>query len=259
MRSRINVTYAAAVMLCLGVALLMAAALTPVTQADAPEPVTQADMCGLGGNLTGSEWWLWHIYYNSELSGGNAAENSVYHISSVREVGRTAHVNYSAVGPDNDRIFSEPLTSPRAFTNYDYPAAVIEDSYDQSGTENDPARKRVVFTAVTGLGVPVRAQNTMMDSEVYVKMNDPIMWLRSEQLPRTFNTDLDAGDGDVATDILLSAGEPGRAPRPGRRLPLRGRRAVLDAVDVDLLQWRLPVPEPRPAAGAGLQVERGQQ
>jgi hypothetical protein len=139
------------------------------------------------GDLKGTEWWLWQIYYNSE----EGEENTVYHIANVRAVDQTATVDYSPLdNPD-----------PCVFPGYELEgSAIIDWSCDQGGSETDPTRERRVDS---GLGAGLNSE-LLMDSELYVEGNDATMWIDVNALPRSFQTYLGIGDGDIPTDYLYS-------------------------------------------------------
>jgi len=220
MRSRINVTYAAAVMLCLGAALLMAAALTPVTRADAPEPVTQANGCtpDTSGNLTGTEWWVYHIYYNSE----EGTENSNYHIMNVRENSMGTHtLEYDDCGQrdanGDGSGFTQSLAkvmgtcpcrptsvcrNPSGFNNIDWTGVFVDHSMAYTGTGDSSVRHRIVATGFGGTFVPASANNEMIDMEWGVKHNSAITQTDMYQIPRTF--DMTAGNGCPPSNVQVS-------------------------------------------------------
>ena len=137
-----------------------------------------------------SDWWLYQIYYNDAA---DSITNTVYEIDNVRAVDQTAIVDYTDMS-----------NKPAAFTSYSYsPAAIIDQSVDESKTScTTPARARVVDTFVTGTIVPATASNTMQSVLLYVKADDPTLWLHVMQLPRAFGTGM--GDGDMPTDQYYS-------------------------------------------------------
>jgi hypothetical protein len=142
------------------------------------------------GELRGTEWWLWHIYYNSEE--GSPETNSVYHIASVRAVNQSAFMNYSAL--DNPDVCG--------FQDYTVDGcAVIDWSCDQAGRGTlDPTRERRVDT---GLGAGLSSE-LMMDSEMYVDEDDATLWVDANALPWSFQTYYGIGDGVAPTDHLFS-------------------------------------------------------
>jgi hypothetical protein len=172
-----------------------------------------------GGNLTGSEWWVWQIYYNSEMTGGGAEENTVYHIANVRAVNATAHVTYNEVGEDDTLEMTEATPPERGFTNYDVPgAAVIDWSMDDNGSGEDPPRERLIQVGIVSefaggasgiVGrsasfVPAYNHYETMDAGLYVRGNDSTLCIDADRLFRGFSTVLDLDDGDIPIDALYS-------------------------------------------------------
>jgi hypothetical protein len=177
-----------------------------------------------GGNLTGTEWWVWHIYYNSDLSGDLAEVNSVYQIHNVRENSMgTYKVKYNAVGQNEDHICHAAMTNcscknlaascryphfhdPPTYPNWWWSGVYIDYSMDDdSGVE--PTRERIVYTGVSGTFVPGEAHNEMHDASMGCKANSSLTWTDSEQLPRGFQTFLSMGDGMIPTDLIVSYGD----------------------------------------------------
>ena len=153
--------------------------------------------------LMGTEWWLWQVYYNTTSWGGEV--NTVYHIANVRAVNATANVTYDAVGEDDSKEMTEATPPERGFTNYNAPgAAVIDWSVDQSGTEQEPVRERIVYTGLSGLFIPAIWFETLLDREIYVKGNDSTCWIDADSLSRRFGTTIGEDDGDIPKDILYS-------------------------------------------------------
>ena len=142
------------------------------------------------GDLRGTEWWLWQIYYNSEE--GTPEVNTVYHIANVRAASQTATVDYSPLDNPDDCVFPGYNLSG---------SAVIDWSCDQGGDETDPTRERRVNPGLTP--APVNSE-LMMDSEIYVDGDDATLWVDVNALPRSFQTAGGFGDGDIPTDYLYS-------------------------------------------------------
>ena len=70
----------------------------------------------MGGNLTGTEWWVYHIYYNAEGTDGGEV-NSVYQILNVRENSMNRYkVKYNAVGENEDGSFEIIRWNPHTAT-----------------------------------------------------------------------------------------------------------------------------------------------
>ena len=135
-----------------------------------------------------ADWWLYQIYYNS----GDGITNTVYQIDNVRAVNVTATVDYTGMFNPNDKA-----NPPAGFnTSYTYsPAAIIDESIDETMATctTGVARERKVNTFVTGTIVPATALNVMQDNQLWVKADDPTLWLHVTQLPRAFATTLNTG------------------------------------------------------------------
>lgn len=145
------------------------------------------------GDFKGTEWWLYHIYYNN--SQGTPEVNSVYHIVNVRAVNQTALVNYSILN------YSDVC----GFVNYSREGcAIIDWSCDQSGSEMTPTRNRTVSTGLSGFIIPATNDNMMMDNEMYVEGDDATLWVDVNTLQRVFGTLFGSADGDIPTDYLYS-------------------------------------------------------
>jgi hypothetical protein len=175
------------------------------------------------GNLTGTEWWVWHIYYNSEQTGGMAEENSVYQIHNVRENSMGTHkVRYDQVNLDDSTPLCAAMPNcsscvkntglcrvahfhdPPAYPNWQWTGVIMDYSLDDSAGGTEPPRERILYTGYTGVTVPALVHRETHDVSMGCKHNDSTQWTDSEQLPRQFSTTFGMGDGDIPSDCIYS-------------------------------------------------------
>jgi hypothetical protein len=148
------------------------------------------------GNYTGSEWWLWEVYYDY-------TDRTTYQINNVAAVGVTRNANYSDFTYCN-------------WDSYNYYNSVIVDwSCDRNGeTGSDPARERRVYTGESDFIVPPQADNQYQDARYWVAANSTLTWIDMNALPRAFSTTWGLGDGDIPTHVVYGYGEDYINPPP---------------------------------------------
>ena len=194
--------------------------------------ITAHFSCPPGGNLTGSEWWVYHVYYNSE----EGTTNSNYHIMNVRNGSIGTHTTvYDDCGQRDANGDGSGLTQtlatdtggscpcndddvcrdPTGFSNWDWTGAVIDHSMPHTGTGSSSPRHRRAPYGFTGTMVPATVNREIIDMEWGVKHNSAITQTDTYQIPRAF--DMTANNGMAPSNVQYSYQDQTNAANTGTK------------------------------------------